>query len=129
MTRWPPSSEHLDRVAAATSPFRVELAGTDTFRPVSPVVYVRVGGELGPLNALQSAVCSGPLAGELVYRFHPHVTVAHRLDEGALDQAAKLLADFKEIVVVDSLVVYEKNSDGSWQHHHRIGFGGHRGMR
>ena len=34
--------EHLARVAAGTAPFDVVLRGTDTFRPVSPVVFVCV---------------------------------------------------------------------------------------
>ncbi len=117
-------TQHLYRVAAATAPFRVVLAGTDTFRPVSQVVFVCVTGALRRLNALQSAVCSGPLAGELAYRFHPHVTVAHRLDDGALDRAAKLLTHYKRSFMVDSFVVYEKECDGAWQQRRRIDFGG-----
>jgi 2'-5' RNA ligase len=118
------ATEHLCRVAARTAPFRVDLAGTDTFRPISPVVFVRVTGPVAELTALQSAVCSGPLDGALVYRFHPHVTVAHRLDDDALDRAAKLLTDYTASFTADSFVVYEKEIDGSWRQRRRIAFGG-----
>lgn len=120
------ATRHLCTVAAGATPFRVDLAGTGTFRPVSPVVFVRVTGPLDRLSALQSAVCSGPLDGELAYAFHPHVTVAHRLDDEALDRAAKLLADYEGSFVVDSFVVYEQELDGTWRQRRRIDFGGNR---
>ena len=65
------------------------LEGTDTFRPVSPVVFVRVavGGE--GCDCVQRAVRTGPLARDLTFPFHPHVTVAHHLDDEALDRAMR----------------------------------------
>ncbi len=38
----PEVESHLERIAAAHPPFELRLAGTDSFRPVSPVVFVTV---------------------------------------------------------------------------------------
>ena len=41
---------------------------------------------------LAQAARSGPLEQELQFPYHPHVTVAHHLDESALDHAYETLA-------------------------------------
>ncbi len=55
--------DHLAGVAAAHEPFTVRLSGTDTFRPVSPVVFlavvegaagVRPGGGRRPFRAYRA---------------------------------------------------------------------------
>jgi 2'-5' RNA ligase len=88
---------HLASVAATTAPFEVHLAGTETFRPVSPVVFVAVAGGVEPLEKLHDQVVRGPLGLDLAYPFHPHVTVAHDVPEEALDQAIDELSDFDAV--------------------------------
>ncbi len=39
---WEATREHVREVARAQAPFMVTIAGTGTFRPVSPVVYINV---------------------------------------------------------------------------------------
>jgi 2'-5' RNA ligase len=114
---------HLLTVAASLSPFELELSGTDTFRPVSPVVFVKVtrGGE--GCDGVQRAVRTGPLARDLTFPFHPHVTVAHHLDDEALDRAMKTLADFVATFFVDAFVLYEHGADGVWRPRRRFPFG------
>jgi 2'-5' RNA ligase len=85
---------HLAAIAATTPPFEVHLAGTETFRPISPVVFVAVAGGVESLEALAGRVVRGPLGLELNYPYHPHVTVAHDVPESALDKAVAELADF-----------------------------------
>lgn len=116
--------DHLQRVAAGTDPFRLELCGSGSFRPRSPVVYVRVGGDLAPLQRLQQRTCRGPLAEELAYPFHPHVTVAHGVPEPDLDRAAEALADYRATVVVDAFAFYVRTADGTWRRSRRIALGG-----
>ena len=115
---------HLSKVARRLRVFEVTLEGTDTFRPVSPVVFVRVaqGGE--GCDAVQRAVRTGPLQRELTFPFHPHVTIAHHLDDDALDRAAKDLADFSASFSVKAFVLYEHGADGVWRPRRKFRFGG-----
>ncbi len=114
--------EHLEGVGRSLRRFELVLAGTDTFRPVSPVVFVRVQEGGGACDRLQRAVRTGPLARDLTFPFHPHVTVAHHLDDDALDRAAKELADFAAAVDVVDFVLYEHGTDGVWRPRRRFGF-------
>ena len=85
---------HLEKVAASQQPFGIHLRGTGTFRPVSPVVFVAVADGIAGCEALAAQVRTGPLEVELTFPFHPHVTVAHHLDNEALDRAYDELATF-----------------------------------
>ncbi|MGE5829811.1 MAG: 2'-5' RNA ligase family protein, partial [Micromonosporaceae bacterium] len=76
---------HLSEVAAVHRPFHVRLRGTGTFRPVTQVVYVAVAAGVGECERLAGAIRAGPLARELRYPYHPHVTVAHDVPDAALD--------------------------------------------
>src|SRR4051812_1466493 len=68
---------HLVTVGAKTQPFRIRLRGTATFRPVSPVVFVVVTEGISSCELLAAAVRQGPLDQDLMFPYHPHVTVAH----------------------------------------------------
>lgn len=107
--------QHLREVAAGSGPFVVALDGTGTFRPISPVVFVNVteGGE--GCAELSRAVNSGPLAQPLRFPYHPHVTIAHDLDEAALDAAGAAHADFRARFPVAELALYEYGDDGVWR--------------
>lgn len=85
---------HLERVASGQQPFRIHLRGTGTFRPVSPVVFVAVADGIAGCEKLAAQVRTGPLTVELDFPFHPHVTVAHHLDDDRLDRAYDELASF-----------------------------------
>ena len=70
----------------------MRLRGTGTFRPVSPVVFVTVAEGISQCEALADAVRRGPLETDLLFPYHPHVTVAHHLDDDVMDQAFDELA-------------------------------------
>ncbi len=112
---------HLRDVAVASEPFVVELAGTDTFRPISPVVFVAVthGGE--GCAALHRAVNSGPLEQPLRFPFHPHVTIAHDLDDRRLDAAASASAAFHARFPVAQFALYQYGDDGVWREQETFG--------
>jgi 2'-5' RNA ligase len=116
--------DHLEKVSGPLERFELLLQGTDTFRPVSPVVFVRValGGQ--DCDVLQRAVRTGPLARDLTFPFHPHVTVAHHVEEGALDRAMTTLAQFSATFTVTAFVLYEHGADGVWRPRRRFDFGG-----
>jgi 2'-5' RNA ligase len=115
---------HLAEVARTMHPFDLLLEGTDTFRPVSPVVFVRVARGGDGCDAVQRAVRTGPLQRDLTFPFHPHVTVAHHLDDDALDRAAKELGEFSASFRVTAFVLYEHGSDGVWRPRRLFRFGG-----
>ena len=119
---------HLAAVAAATRPFTVRLRGTGSFRPVSPVVFVRVYAGAAGCDALQQRVRTGPLDRELSFPYHPHVTVAHHLEEHDLDRAQSTLRGYAADFTVRSIGLYEHGADSVWRLAHRFPFlGGNAG--
>jgi 2'-5' RNA ligase len=107
--------KHLNEVARQQSSFRLRLRGTATFRPVSPVVFIAVSEGISACELLAQAARSGPLAQELTFPYHPHVTVAHHLDEAALDHAYESLADFDCTFEVTDFHLYQHGYDGVWR--------------
>ena len=106
---------HLAQVAAAHAPFVVRLRGTATFRPVSPVAFVQVADGIAGCEALETAVRTGPLAQDLRFHYHPHVTVAHELSDEQLDVAMDLLADYDATFVVTLFHCYLRGDDEVWR--------------
>lgn len=107
--------DHLERAAAEMSPFAVHLRGTGTFRPVSPVVFVTLVEGISRCEQLAAALRRGPLATELQFPFHPHVTIAHHLSDELLDQAFRDLADFECEFEAASFHLYVHDADHGWR--------------
>ncbi len=116
---------HLVEVAAAGRPFPMRLAGTGTFRPLSPVVYVRVVEGAEACTWLQKQVrdASGPVARELLFPYHPHVTVAHGIDEAAMDRAYEELAGYAAEWPCTGFALHEQGADGVWRKLREFAFG------
>ena len=106
---------HLRGVASVVEPFAMILAGTGTFRPISPVVFVQVSRGISHCEALERAVRGGPVERPLDFPYHPHVTVAHHLEEEALDRAFEGLAHFRCGFMVTSIELYHHDYDGVWR--------------
>ncbi|MHB1064354.1 MAG: 2'-5' RNA ligase family protein [Georgenia sp.] len=106
---------HLHDVAARHGPFVVAMRGTDTFRPVSPVVFVRVEQGLEECAALEQEVRAGLLAQDLHFPYVPHITLAHEVEDARLDEAARLMADFHGTYAAGSMRLYEHGDDGMWR--------------
>ncbi len=106
---------HLRSVTAPVEAFDMVLSGTGTFRPVSPVVFVQVSRGIPNCEALERAVRSGPVERTLDFPYHPHVTVAHHLDEPALDRAFDSLDTFRCSFRVASVELYHHDNDGVWR--------------
>ncbi|RAY15449.1 2'-5' RNA ligase family protein [Actinomadura craniellae] len=115
--------EHLRAVAASGRPFPMRLRGTATFRPISPVVFVAIAEGMGACERLERAVRGGPLARELPFAYHPHVTVAHHLPEEVLDRAFKELASYEAAFQVWGFSLYEHGADCVWRPQHDFPFG------
>jgi 2'-5' RNA ligase len=108
-------SDHLDAAARSVDGFHIHLRGTGTFRPVSPVVFVTVAEGISSCEVLAGAVRRGPLEVDLSFPYHPHVTIAHHLDDELLDRAFDELADFECEFAVDSFCLYVHDDDHGWR--------------
>ena len=64
---------------------------------------------------LESAVRSGPLAQDVRFDYHPHVTVAHEVPDSALDRAFAELSEFEARFVVSGFQFYEHGDDNVWR--------------
>ncbi|MEV0177935.1 2'-5' RNA ligase family protein [Streptomyces sp. NPDC050625] len=125
-TRLSAVEAYLTEVAAAGRPFPMRLSGTGTFRPLSPVVYVKVVQGAEACARLQKRVrdASGPVARELQFPYHPHVTVAHGIDDAAMDRAFEELADYDAEWPCTGFALYEQGPDGVWRKLREFTFGG-----
>lgn len=109
--------DRLAQVAARTPRFRVALRGTGTFRPVSPVVFVAVSRGIAESELLADDLRATISAPASAFPYHPHVTVAHHLEDDALDHAYDTLADFACEFDVEQLVLYLHRADAGWVQH------------
>jgi 2'-5' RNA ligase len=121
----PAVEDHLARVAAEGRPFPMRLEGTGTFRPLSPVVFVKIVEGVEECAALQEQVRaeSGPCARELQFPYHPHVTVAHGIAEEAMDRAFGELSDYEAAWTITGFALYEQGEDGVWRLDREYPFG------
>ncbi|KNE79085.1 MULTISPECIES: 2'-5' RNA ligase family protein [Streptomyces] len=111
----PDFRRHLAEVAAGGRPFAMRLEGTGSFRPVSPVVYVKLAEGMRECSELQELVRSGPVERELQFPYHPHVTVAHGIADTAMDRALVELADYTASWLASGFALYEQGTDGQWR--------------
>lgn len=86
---------HLSTIAQRHQAFTVTLRGSDSFRPVSPVAFVKVDGGAQECTELAEDIRSGILDVDLRFPYHPHVTLAHGLDDASLDAALDATTDFE----------------------------------
>ncbi len=107
--------QHLARACSTSQPFTMVLSGTGTFRPISPVVFVQVSAGLSQCELLERSIREGVLAREIEFPYHPHVTVAHHLDDTALDRAFAALARFRCAFLVEDIHLYEHGEDEVWR--------------
>ncbi len=110
-----PIEDHLAEVADRHPAFRLRLRGTATFRPVSPVVFVALAEGISRCEQLAADVLDGPLAQRSEFPYHPHVTVAHHLEEAVLDRAYEELADFDCAFDVETFQLFVHGDDGVWR--------------
>lgn len=111
----PAVTEHLTAVAGTMDGFKVHLRGTGTFRPVSPVVFVTLVEGISRCEQLAKAVRRGPLAVDLNFPYHPHVTVAHHLGDAQLDRAFADLAGFECEFTAEAFSLYVHDEGAGWQ--------------
>lgn len=119
----PQIEEHLRLTAQREYPFEIHLRGTATFRPVSPVVFVQLASGISDSERVAAKVRSGPLARELTFPYHPHVTIAHDLPDEVLDRAYDDLASYEAWFQVWGFSLYEHGPDRVWRPQRDFTFG------
>jgi len=105
---------HLAVAATEVPAFAVHLRGTGSFRPVSPVVFVTLVEGISQCEQLADAVRRGPLAVDLAFPYHPHVTIAHDVTDAQLDQAFDELARFECEFGVEDFQLYVHDLARGW---------------
>jgi 2'-5' RNA ligase len=116
--------EHLRLVATKVRRFTIRLRGSATFLPVSPVVFVPLVQGIAECEQLEVYVRSGPLAREVGYTYHPHVTVAHDLPDDALYRAWTQLSSYDASFTVLGFTLFEQSPDLVWRPQRDFTFGG-----
>ena len=101
------------RPARAVS--RSTCAGTGTFRPVSPVVFVTVAEGISQCEQLAAAVRQGPLAMDLQFPYHPHVTIAHHLPDDVAGPRVPELASFDSVFDATEFHLYVHDEETGWK--------------
>ena len=101
----------------------MSLSGTGTFRPLSPVVFVQVSLGISQCELLERGVRSGPVERHLEFNYHPHVTIAHHLDDATLDRAYGELQDFECAFDAASFSLYVHDDSAGWVPTHEFGLG------
>lgn len=101
----PSIERHLEDVAAGFRSFRIALAGTGSFRPVSQVAFLRVTRGAVECDELSRGVCAGPLGGDQTFPYRPHVTLAHDVPPDQLDAAERDFANYSAEFAVDGFVL------------------------
>jgi len=119
----PEIHEHLERVAAAQQPFTMQLRSTGTFRPISPVVFVQVADGISECERLEQAIRTGLLKREVRFYYHPHVTIAHHVEDAAMDRAFNELASYECSFEVGAFHLYEHGDDQVWHQVRGFDFG------
>jgi 2'-5' RNA ligase len=109
-----PIIAHLEKAAARIGRFGVHLRGTGTFRPVSPVVFASLVEGISQCEELAAAVRQGPLAVDIEWPYHPHVTVAHHVSDELLDRAFDELAGFECVFDVTEFHLYVHRGAAGW---------------
>lgn len=113
----------LERASATLPQFPMRLRGTGTFRPVSPVVFIAVSLGISYTEVLANCVRHAIDAPEPQFPFHPHVTIAHKLDDESLDRAYEELNDFECQFTVDEFALYHHDPESGWVPKRTFGLG------
>jgi 2'-5' RNA ligase superfamily protein len=92
----------------------LQLGPPDTFSPVSPVVYLSVGGQqAGALHALRVALLTGVMARPAMYDFVPHVTITEECSPERIEASLAALRDYTVDVTIERLELLQDHAVGS----------------
>jgi len=101
----------LRDAAGDSRPLTFTLGPAASFAPDSPVLYLAVGGDVGALSALRTAVRTGPLDRDAVWPFVPHVTIGTDLSDARLAAGVDALADYTTMVTLTHVHLLQEHRD------------------
>jgi 2'-5' RNA ligase len=116
-------NQALERASVSIPPFAMRLRGTGTFRPVSPVVFIAVSQGISYTEMLAKCIRRVLEVPEPEFPFHPHVTVAHNLDDASLDRAYDELSSFECQFSVNEFALYHHDDISGWVPQHTFTLG------
>ena len=105
----------LRRAAAGAAPLTLTLGPPATFWPVTPVVYLAVGGDVAALRRLRDEVFAPPLARPLTHDWVPHATLCDGLPEDRIAPALAALADYAAVVRIDRVHLLREEPGRVWR--------------
>ena len=111
---WNAVVEHVAAVASRAEPFTVRFSGTDTFRPLTPVVFARVEAGGRDCSELYAALQDGPLSAPSAFPFVPHVTLAQGVPNDVLDAVQLANAGQEWTLRADQISLYGDLGDENW---------------
>jgi 2'-5' RNA ligase len=107
---------HLDRTTALLAPFQVRFNRVSTFYPVANVLYLALE-QPNAMQALQKAICSGPLAEpNRTTIYTPHLTIGQNMSAEELhDQYGRLrMQSFELTSRIDRVHLLYQLENNSW---------------
>lgn len=114
--------ERVRATVASTPPFMVEVDGSASFQPVSPVTYLQVVRGVRRCSLLAGRLHNA-LGMEPAYPYHPHITLAYGVSSAALDAAQAAGAHVRDGFEVRRVSVFTRDDSEHWQmiSQHRLG--------
>ncbi len=79
----------LERLCAGVEPFEVAMNGVESFRPVTPTVYIRLEAA-APVHGLHDRLNAEALACNEQWPYIPHLTIVKLADESRLPAVLEL---------------------------------------
>lgn len=106
----------LRAAAAASRPVELAIGPVSSFLPVTPVLFLVVGGGgVQTLVDLRRGAMRPPLERPSEWTFVPHVTLATDLAPARIDAAVSALAGFSVRCVIDRVNLMQEGDDRVWR--------------
>ena len=110
----------LERVCGAEEPFEVNLAGVETFCPVTPTVFIRVEGAASRMLDLHGKLNTEALAYKEEWPYIPHLTIAKLVGEQAAQDAFRTAsmrwAEYSgsRRILLEKLIFVREDAQNCW---------------
>ena len=73
-----------------------------------------MAGGISACERIEQAIRTGPLKRDVAFYYHPHVTIAHNVDDSAMDRAFNELASYECSFEVSAFSLFAHGDDLVW---------------